>query len=62
MLLAGIGLGFVHGAAGALLSADEPTFLLRNGILKGWVVTRDNETVVCRDPMIFIPARQIECE
>ena len=49
-------------AAGALLLADEPTFVPRNGMLKGWEATKDNETLHCRDPTIFIRVKQIECE
>ena len=52
----------VDGAGSVLLVAEEPSLTIRNGILKGWVVTSDNEVLICRDPMIFIRARQIECE
>ena len=60
-LLIGIGIGVVIGAGSALVLGDEPSFTLRNGLLKGWVVTRDKEALLCRDPMIFIRAKQIEC-
>ena len=62
ILFVGIGVGLVIGAGCALLLADEPAIVIRNGILKGWEVTKDNETLVCRDPMIFIRVKQIECE
>ena len=62
ILCVGISVGAILGAGGVLLLADEPTLVLRNGMLKGWEVTKDNETLVCRDPMIFIRAKQIECD
>ena len=49
-------------ALGAAVAGDEPTFTLRNGVLEGWEVTRDDEVLLCRDPVVFIRARQIECE
>ena len=55
-------IGVALGIGSVLLLADEPTLVLRNGILKGWEVTKDNERLVCKDPMIFIRAKQIECE
>jgi len=62
MLLAGILIGVVLGGSAVLVFADEPTLLVRNGVLKGWAVTRDNESLVCTDPTIFVRAKQIECE
>lgn len=61
-------LGFAAGClSGALVSvaahaarsstADIP----RAGILHGWTVVRDDETLLCESPSIFAPARQIEC-
>jgi hypothetical protein len=46
----------------AAIADNEPTFTIRNGVLEGWEVTRDDEVLLCRDPVVFIRARQIECE
>ena len=46
--------------AGALLSR-EPTVTIGNGPLEGWQVVRDNETLLCEDPIVFVAAKQIEC-
>ena len=62
LLLAGILIGVVLGGSAALVVAREPSLLLRNGVLKGWAVTRDNESLVCTDPIVFVRAKQIECE
>ena len=62
MLLVGILIGVVLGGSAVLVLADEPSVLVRNGVLKGWAVTKDNESLVCTDPMIFVRAKQIECE
>jgi hypothetical protein len=62
LLFVGITIGLGLATGSALLWADEPTRILRNGILKGWPVTRDNEALLCRDPVIFVRAKQIECE
>jgi gas vesicle protein len=62
LLFAGFVCGAVFGAAGALLLGEEPSILLRNGVLKGWEVTRDDESLLCKDPIVFIRAKQIECE
>ena len=61
-LFAGVLVGALLGAATVLLLASEPSLTVRNGILKGWTVTTDHEVLVCKDPMIFIRAKQIECE
>jgi gas vesicle protein len=62
MLLAGLVIGAVLGGAAALAFGDEPSLTIRNGVLKGWAVTKDDEKLICTDPMIFIRAKQIECE
>lgn len=62
MFLVGIVLGLGLGAGGVLLIGAEPGVWLRNGILDGWEVTRDNETLLCRDPIVYVRAKQIECE
>jgi hypothetical protein len=62
VLCVGIVVGVALGMGSVFLLADEPALVLRNGILKGWEVTKDNETLVCKDPMIFIRAKQIECD
>lgn len=62
VLFIGLVIGGLLGAGSVLLVAEEPSLTIRNGILKGWVVTSDNEVLICRDPMIFIRTRQIECE
>ncbi len=62
LLFIGVVIGGLLGASSMLLLAEEPSLTIRNGILKGWAVTTDNEILVCRDPMIFIRAKQIECE
>ena len=61
-LFSGIVIGALVGVSTVFVLADEPLFTLRNGVLKGWEVTRDHEVLVCRDPMVFIRAKQIECE
>ncbi len=56
--------GFLVGATlGTLVSARsrEPAVLVTNGLLVGWQVVRDDETLLCDDPMVFVRARQIEC-
>ena len=61
-LLVGIVIGVAIGWGAALVLAGEPSVTIYNGVLKGWVVTRDDESLVCSNPMIFIRAKQIECE
>jgi hypothetical protein len=65
MFVGGVAVGLAVGAsiAAAVAAAgeDEPTATLRNGLLEGWVVTRDEEALLCTDPMVFIQAKQIEC-
>jgi len=46
--------------AGTLLSG-EPTVTIGNGPLEGWQVVRDDETLLCENPIVFVLARQIEC-
>lgn len=56
--------GFVLGAAVAILVAarpGEPEVVIANGVLSGWQVVRDDETLLCEDPVVFVRARQIEC-
>lgn len=60
-LLVGVVLGAAIGAAVASAIAAEPTVTLRNGVLKGWVVTRDDQVLLCTDPMVFVRAKEIEC-
>ena len=62
MLFTGFLIGAVLGGVAVLAFGDEPSLTIRNGVLKGWAVTKDDETLVCTDPMIFIRAKQIECE
>jgi membrane protease YdiL (CAAX protease family) len=63
-VLSGIAIGFVIGilsaAAAAGLRSREPA-LPAAGILDGWIVVRDDETLLCESPAIFVAARQIEC-
>lgn len=57
-------LGVLMGAAFATavaLLAQEPAVSLTNGILEGWTVVRDDETLICQDPTVFVRARQIQC-
>jgi hypothetical protein len=60
-VLAGLLIGASVGAALAWGRPAEPAALLRNGLLEGWVVTRDDEALLCTDPVVFVHARQIEC-
>jgi hypothetical protein len=56
--------GLVVGALAATALAafaQEITITLKNGTLHGWTVVRDNETLLCEDPTLFIRARQIQC-
>ena len=62
MFALGVVLGVGLGVSGVLLLDRELRFLPSNGVLRGWEVTRDNETLLCRDPIVYIRARQIECE
>ena len=62
ILFAGIFIGIVLGGSVAFVLADEPSLLVRNGVLKGWAVTRDDESLLCTDPIVFVRAKQIECE
>jgi hypothetical protein len=41
--------------------AQEPSVTVKNGPLEGWTVVRDNETLLCEDPTVFVRARQIQC-
>ena len=49
-------------AAMLLATAAEPMVTIRNGVLENWIVTRDDETLLCEDPVVFIHARQIQCD
>lgn len=53
-------LGALMFGAAALVSR-EPTVTIGNGPLEGWHVVRDDETLLCEDPIVFVHARQIEC-
>ena len=61
-MLVGTVIGGAIGGGGLLLLGQEPSVVIRNGVLEGWEVTRDNEELVCRDPIVFIRAKQIECD
>lgn len=58
--LAGLVVGLALGGA-AVFVTQEPSVTITNGILEGWAVVRDDETLLCEDPMVFVRARQIEC-
>lgn len=58
--LIGMLLGVVL-ASGILAFAQEPSLTVKNGTLEGWLVVRDDETLLCEDPTVFIRARQIQC-
>lgn len=62
-LYTGFVLGFAAGALLCRLLEAPPLAPLvpAAGILEGWVVVRDDETVLCESPAIFVRARQIEC-
>jgi len=62
VLLVGILIGAILSWRTALALGGEPSFTIYNGVLKGWAVTKDHESLVCKDPMVFIHAKQIECE
>jgi hypothetical protein len=53
---AALGWGAVRAVAG------EPSVTIYNGVLNGWLVTRDDESLVCTNPIVFIRAKQIECD
>lgn len=58
--LIGMLLGVVL-ATGFLAFAQESSLPVENGALEGWTVVRDDETLLCEDPTVFIRARQIQC-
>lgn len=60
-LFVGMVIGAALGVTVASAIAAEPTATLRNGVLKGWVVTRDDQALLCIDPMVFVRAKEIEC-
>ena len=68
-LLIGLVCGVAVGSRGpdkvrattSAVADDEPSIVLKNGVLEGWEITRDDETLVCTDPTVFIRAKQIEC-
>jgi hypothetical protein len=60
-LVAGFAIGASLGAAVASARVSDAAAALRNGVLSGWAVTRDDEALLCRDPMVFVRAKQIEC-
>ena len=43
------------------LARPAPDEIPRAGVLHGWTVVRDDETLICESPSIFVLARQIEC-
>jgi hypothetical protein len=47
--------------SGILAFAQESSYTVKNGTLDGWAVVRDDETLLCEDPTVFIRARQIQC-
>ena len=61
-LLVGLAIGAAVGWGVVIAVADEPSVTIYNGVLNGWVVTRDNESLVCTNPIVFIRAKQIECD
>ena len=61
-------LGFFAGmltATAVLLALDAGRHPVHTvpaaGILHGWTVVRDDETLICESPAIFVAAKQIEC-
>ena len=54
-------LGVLVVAVAAAALTREPAVTIRNGPLEGWHVVRDDETLLCEDPIVFVQARQIEC-
>jgi hypothetical protein len=59
---------FLAGSATATLAAfvihitRAPAGVIPDdGVLYGWTVVRDDETLVCESPAIFVAAKQIEC-
>lgn len=58
--LAGVVIGALVSTA-VTLFAQDITITLKNGVLEGWTVVRDNETLLCEAPTLFIRARQIQC-
>ena len=61
-LLAGLAIGAALGWVAVRAVAGEPSVTIYNGVLNGWMVTRDDESLVCTNPIVFIRARQIECD
>lgn len=57
---AGLVIGMIL-ATTLVMLAQEPTVTIGNGPLEGWTVVRDDETVLCEAPMVFVRAKQIEC-
>lgn len=58
----GIAIGAALGWGAVRAVAGEPSVTIYNGVLSGWTVTRDNESLVCLNPIVFIRAKQIECD
>lgn len=58
--VAGLIIGVILGTTLVML-AQEPAVTIKNGPLEGWSVVRDDETLLCEDPIVFVRARQIEC-
>jgi hypothetical protein len=56
--------GCVAGVATCVVSRPSmpaQARVLDTGILDGWTLVRDDETMLCESPAIFAAARQIEC-
>jgi len=56
--------GLVVGAGAMMLARMAPIGQVSipvTGILEGWTVVHDDETLVCESPAVFAVARQIEC-
>lgn len=63
-----LALGFVAGTftgvALTLLASGwnpGPSAIPAAGVLHDWQVVRDDETLLCESPSIFVVARQIQC-
>lgn len=61
--LCGIAVGVPLGLLLATLihRAADTARLPLAGVLDGWAVVRDDETLLCESPVIFVRAKQIEC-
>ena len=57
--IAGVGAGMVLTIV--IDRQEHETSIPAAGVLEGWTVVRDDETLVCESPAIFVRAKQIEC-